>query len=528
GYARPPEKNGDYAFLLHMVKSLKSTGKGAVILPHGVLFRGNAEAVIRRSLVQRGYIKGIIGLPPNLFYGTGIPTCIILLDKEGAANRTGIYMVDASKGFAKDGPKNRLRPRDMHRIVDAVTRQQEVPRYARLVPIDEIADPKNGYNLNIPRYIDASELEDIQDLRAHLHGGIPDRDLDALQPYWDAFPSLRATLFRPLRDGYSELAVDKTEIQAAISGSSEYETFSATVADLVAEWWSNHRAHFTAITATTRPADLIATLGESLLDLFRSRPLIDEYGVYEKLMSYWHEVMHDDVALIMIDDWEGAARPRKAIEDKDRRLAETPDLVVGGGRSAAKYRMDLVPPDLIVNRFFAADRAVIDELETEAEAATLAVEEYIEENAGEEGLLAAAMDEDRISKALAKARTAQTVKVTGTTDEVAALNRLIALYDTEASAKACFKAATATLDRMTLEQYGKLTTTDIQGIVIDDKWSATIASGVSAELDALSRHLVGRLHVLADRYEATLGDFESEVERLSAKATEHLLAMGVG
>ncbi len=157
GYSRPPEKNGDYAFLLHMVKSLKSTGKGAVILPHGVLFRGNAEAAIRRSLIQRGYIKGIIGLPPNLFYGTGNPACIIVLDKADAADRTGIFMVDGSKGFAKDGPKNRLRPRDMHKIVDVFTRQQDVPRYARLVPISEFADPKNDYNLNIPRYIDSSE-----------------------------------------------------------------------------------------------------------------------------------------------------------------------------------------------------------------------------------------------------------------------------------------------------------------------------------------------------------------------------------
>jgi type I restriction enzyme M protein len=193
----PPDKNGDYAFLLHMIKSLKSTGKGAIILPHGVLFRGNKEADIRRNLVQRGLIKGIIGLPANLFYGTGIPACIIVIDKENAHARTGIFMIDASKGFIKDGNKNRLRAQDIHRIVDVFTKQIEVPRYSRMVPVSEIASPANDYNLNIPRYIDSSDPEDLHDLDAHLNGGIPDRDIAALQPYWDVFPSLRNELFQP-------------------------------------------------------------------------------------------------------------------------------------------------------------------------------------------------------------------------------------------------------------------------------------------------------------------------------------------
>jgi type I restriction enzyme M protein len=196
-YGRPPEKNGDYAFLLHVLKSLRSTGKAAVILPHGVLFRGNAEATIRRRLLKQGFIKGIIGLPANLFYGTGIPACIVVLDKENAAGRTGIFMIDASKGFMKDGNKNRLRSQDIHKIVDVFTKQTEIERYSRMVLLSEIADPKNDYNLNIPRYIDSSEPEDVQDLHAHVHGGIPNRDLDALSSYWDAFPQLRGQLFEP-------------------------------------------------------------------------------------------------------------------------------------------------------------------------------------------------------------------------------------------------------------------------------------------------------------------------------------------
>ena len=177
----PPRKKGDYAYLLHIVRSMKGTGKAACILPHGVLFRGNVEADIRRNVVRSGILKGIIGLPANLFYGTGIPACILVLDKENAAARTGVFMIDASKGFRKDGPKNRLRDRDIHRIVDTFRKQDESdPRYARMVPLAEIADPKNDYNLNLPRYIDGTEPEDLQDIDGHLRGGIPERDLDAL------------------------------------------------------------------------------------------------------------------------------------------------------------------------------------------------------------------------------------------------------------------------------------------------------------------------------------------------------------
>ena len=195
-WGEPPAKQGDYAYLLHIIRSMKGAGKAACILPHGVLFRGNAEATIRQQLVRSGYLKGIIGLPANLFYGTGIPACIVVLDKENAAGRKGVFMIDASKGFRKDGPKNRLREQDIHRIVDVFTKQADVPRYARLVPLDEIADPKNDFNLNLPRYIDSTEPEDLQDIDGHLRGGIPERDLDALGAYWKVLPSVARRALR--------------------------------------------------------------------------------------------------------------------------------------------------------------------------------------------------------------------------------------------------------------------------------------------------------------------------------------------
>ncbi|WP_442855489.1 N-6 DNA methylase [Clostridium sp. Marseille-P2415] len=177
----PPEKNGDYAWLLHVLKSLKSSGKAAIILPHGVLFRGNAEADIRKKIIDGGYIKGIIGLPANLFYGIGIPACILVLDNEDAAERKGIFMIDSSKGFVKDGNKNRLREQDIHKIVTTfLAMDGSDPKYALFVLNEEIK-VTNEYNLNIPRYIDNSEPEDLQDINERLNGGIPAADVDSMK-----------------------------------------------------------------------------------------------------------------------------------------------------------------------------------------------------------------------------------------------------------------------------------------------------------------------------------------------------------
>lgn len=530
GFGWPPDKNGDYAFLLHMVKSLKSTGKGVVVLPHGVLFRGNAEATIRTELVKRGYIKAIIGLPANLFYGTGIPACLIVLDKNDAQARTGIFMIDASKGFEKDGPKNRLRPRDMHKIVDAFVNQKELDRYSRMVPLSEISNGKNDYNLNIPRYIDSSEPEDIQDLHAHLQGGIPNRDLDALQPYWDAFPSLRDELFKALREGYSELAVDKADIQATVTRSAEYVAFAEGTSATVDAWWASKRKLLLDITDTTRPNELIHAVSETLLDDFRSRPLIDEYGVYERLMSYWNASMHDDVALIVSEGWDGAGKPRLARTWKDKNNKpkfEDAHIVTGSRATAKRWVMDLIPPEFVIARFFPAEKAELEQLIVEQEAASQAVEEYTEEHAVEEGLLWEAVEDDKISKTLAVARLRIAKREGAEADELQALQQVINLYDAEAAAKKAVKDATSKLEQLALAQYAKLTVEDVQALVIDDKWGGTIRGRIGAEVTALGQALIARLWTLADRYAATVGELESEVESRASTVAAHLLSMGV-
>ena len=526
-FGRPPAKNGDYAYLLHVLKSLKSTGKAAIIMPHGVLFRGHAEAAIRKELLKRGYVKGVIGLPPNLFYGTGIPACILVLDKEHATGRTGVFMIDASKGFMKDGNKNRLRPQDIHKIVDTFNKQIEIDRYSRMVPLIEIAGPKNDYNLNIPRYIDSSEPEDLQDLNAHLHGGIPARDLDLLSGYWDAFPLLRGQLFKANRPGYSDLTLDVAQVQQAILDSPEFQKFADAARGLTAEWFAAHRGQLAGINADTRPNDLIGAISDDLLARFKPVPLLDEYDVYEQLMEYWNDVMHDDVFLVMNDGWLEAAKPRKAIEDKDRKLTETPDLVVGSGRSAAKYKMDLIPPALVVARYFADVQDKVDDLTAAAEEASRAVEEYVEENTDEDGLLTEAMDDDKISKALATERLKIARYEGSDPDEIAALDHLINLYNAEAVAKKAVKEAQAALNLATLKQYGKLAAGEVETLVLDDKWQATITGRIASEVESLTFALVGRLKELGDRYAETVGQLDQSLASIEGRVEEHLAAMGV-
>lgn len=410
----PPAKQGDYAYLLHIVRSMNSTGKAACILPHGVLFRGNAEAAIREQLVRSGILKGIIGLPANLFYGTGIPACILVLDKDNAAARRGVFMLDASKGFIKDGAKNRLREQDIHRIVDTFTKQTDVPRYARLVPLDEIADPKNGYNLNLPRYIDSSAPEDLHDIDGHLRGGIPERDLDALADYWRVMPGVRAALFTPLpagegpgvrepgnraslevrersvnylagrpvqqadspaaRPGYVYLNLPIAEVRAAILGHAEFTAFNRTVTRRFDDWRAGAARQLAAFGRDGHPRELITTLAEDLLDAFRAAPLLDAYDVYQHLMDYWAETLQDDAYLIAADGWVA----------KTSRILETDKK----GRTKDKgWTCELIPKSFIVARYFAAEQAELDARQAQLEAAAASLAELEEEHGGEEGAL---------------------------------------------------------------------------------------------------------------------------------------------
>ena len=529
----PPKKQGDYAYLLHIIRSMKSTGKAACILPHGVLFRGNAEAVIRQQLVRSGYLKAIIGLPANLFYGTGIPACIVVLDKENAPARKGIFMIDASKGFMKDGPKNRFREQDIHKIVDTFKRQDESDsRYARMVPVEEIADPKNDYNLNLPRYIDSTEPEDLQDIDGHLRGGIPERDIDALGNYWKIMPGLRAALFEKFdRPGYCQLRLPIAEVKPAIFGHAEFTAFHESATRLFAKWKQASTPRLKGFAKDGHPKPLIETISEDLLATFKTAPLLDAYDVYQHLMDYWAETMQDDCYLIADVGWKAGAQPReiRQVKNKEGKLVwpEPHDFKKGKRR----FKSDLVPAAILIARYFVAERDAIAALEAELAGIEQQLDEKREEQSGEEGLLAEANEasEGEPPKITAKSLKAALKKIGNDPDDVEerqALEDYAALLDQQADAKARLKAAQEDLEAKLDAKYPTLTEDEIKTLVVDDKWLATLAAAVQGELDRVSQTLTGRIRQLAERYATPLPQLTDEVATLAARVDEHLKKMG--
>jgi len=507
-FGTPPGKQGDYAYLLHIVRSLKSTGKGACILPHGVLFRGNAEADIRRALVRKGYIKGIIGLPANLFYGTGIPACIVVIDKENAQARKGIFMIDASRGFMKDGPKNRLRDMDIHKIVDVFNNQRDLPKYACMVPFAEIE--QNEFNLNLPRYIDSQTPEDIQDIEGHLRGGIPVADVDALQDYWTVSPQLRDDLFVENRPDYVDLAVEKSAIKSAIYEHPEFAAFITEMNNLFDVWHKANTEKLKALQVGFHPKQVIADLAEGLLAHYEGKPLVDPYDVYQHLMDYWAETMQDDCYLIAADGWKAEAT-RILVKDKK------------GNEKDKGWTCDLVPKELIVARYFVDEQAVADQLAVELECANSRIAELEEEHGGEDGAFA---DLDKVNKGSVTARLKEIRRDPSAEDEAAVLSGWLKFSVDAASLKKHHKEAEAALDAQAYAQYPKLSEADIKSLVVDDKWLATLGDALCGEMDRVTQQLARRTQGLVDRYKDPLPQLERRVVKLAERVDCHLEKMG--
>lgn len=507
-FGTPPAKQGDYAYLLHIVRSLRSTGTGACILPHGVLFRGNAEADIRKALVQKGYLKGIIGLPANLFYGTGIPACIVVVDKAGAAKRDGIFLIDASAGFIKEGPKNRLRSQDIHKIVDVFNRQEEVPGYSRLVPYAEIE--KNDYNLNLPRYIDTREEEDIHDIAGHLQGGIPVADIDRLAPYWEVCPGLRKALFKKNRKGYVNLAADKADIKTAIYEHPEFAAFIDQMNQHFDQWRTKVSSKLKKLEAGCQPKRLIGELSEDLLAHYVDRPLINHYDVYQHLMDYWAEVMQDDIYSIAADGWK--AEPYRILV-KDKK----------GKEKDKGWACDLIPKPLIVARYFAKEQTHIDQLTADIEAATAKLSDTEEEYGGEDGLLA---ELDKINKSTVNDRLKEIKDDPDSAEEVKVLKHWLKLYSKRLKLGTALKNAENELDELAYAKYSELSESDIKKLLVDDKWMEVLATDIHSDLDRVSQTLSSFVKELAARYESSLPEITESVFKLDERVSGHLTRMG--
>lgn len=519
-YGIPPEKNGDYAFLLHFLTTLKSTGKGCIVMPHAVLFRSNTEARIRANIIKQGFIKGIVGLPSNLFYGTSIPACLIVFDKANASARKGIFMMDASKGFIKDGNKNRLRAQDIHKIVDTFTRQIEIPGCSRMVPVAEISDPKNDYNLNFPRYIDNTEKEDFQDIDAHLNGGIPNRDIDDLDRYWKVIPSVRSALFKNAdRPGYCQLNVAASEVKSTIFEHPEFTAFNATATELFTKWRTENSKHLMAIAKGTRPKDLIQRISEALLSTFEHAPLVDPYNVYQHLMDYWSEPMQDDCYLIAAEGWHKAAQLRLLVEDKAKKSKVKPDFTIG----KKKYQAELIPPAVIIARYYAKEQEQIDALEAQSADLQQQLEVLVEEHSGESGLLEESKnDKDKLTKASVAARLKSISMDKDAAEERKVLKEYLSISEQEADVVGGAKLIRDELMVKVAAKYGVLTEDEIKVLVVTDKWLAALAANIRDELDRVSASLTARIRQLAERYATPLPQLIDEWTSLSTRVSRHL------
>ena len=525
---RPPEKNGDYAWLLHILKSLKPTGKAAVILPHGVLFRGNAEETLRKNIIDRGYIKGIIGLPANLFYGTGIPACIIVMDKEDAAERQGnnggIFMIDASHDFVKDGPKNRLRERDIYKIVQTfVNRIEDDPKYARFVPMEEIK-VKNGYNLNIPRYIDSGDAEDEQSIDAHLNGGIPAGDVDSLKRYWDIFPGLKAKLFKKFRTGYYQLKVEKDEIRNAIFNDEEFKAYAEQIDNAFDAWLKKSSKKLMNIDGSVDVKKFIIELSESLIDEFRHIELVDFYDVYQVLLAYWQETMSDDVFVLKYDGYMAGAEivklfKKESKKDDGKKKAEPKEIGWEG---------KLLPKTVIERVYFAKEQAEIENAEQIVAESESRLEEFVEENSGEGGILADYIKEESedldAKKIAAKLKELKKLKATG--EEFEVLAKYTELADTAKKQASIVKELNKALDESVKNKYAELAEKEIKDLLVKQKWSFDIFEGIKSLYDTTSHKIATRVTELADRYENTLPDLETTVADYETKVKNHLKEMG--
>ncbi|MEZ0181909.1 type I restriction-modification system subunit M [Flavobacterium oncorhynchi] len=519
-YGTPPDKNGDYAFLLHIIKSLKSNGKGAVILPHGVLFRGNAEAEIRKNIIQKGYIKGIIGLPANLFYGTGIPACIIVIDKENAHTRKGIFMIDAGKGFIKDGNKNRLRDQDIHKIVDVFNKQLEVLKFSRMVLLDEIADSKNDFNLNIPRYIDSQESEDLQDIKAHLLGGIPNKDIDALSNYWKVYPNLRTTLFEPHSEDYSKLTIDAPKVKQAIFSHREFTAFKEAMNSVFTTWKKTTSQTLQDLTEGCKPKAIIHAISETLLDAYSNKALIDGYDVYQHLMSYWSETMQDDLYVIATDGWKAGNEVNRLYKESKNSKKETVRKDIEGLEG---IEGKLLPPVLLIQHYFDAEQKAVEGLQLLKET-TLATKAELEEEQCAEGGLFAELDKINkveITKLLKEKKAEKAPK-----EELEICSNYLKLLEQDSKLNAELKLVLKDLETKVVAQYPKLTETEIKTLVIEHKWMYTLNRAITTEMDRVSQALTQRIKELADRYATPLPELLTEVQTLEDKVSQHLLKMG--
>lgn len=485
GFGVPPDKNGDFAWFLHVIKSLDSKGKAGIVMPHGVLFRGNAEETIRKEILKRRYIKGIISLPANLFYGTGIPACLVFIDKEDAETREGIFFIDASNGYKKDGNKNRLREQDIEKIVRVYTAQEKIKGYSRLVPYSEITDENtNNGNMNVPRYIQKIDDSLPQNIAAHLRGGIPKHDIDTLDRLWSVSGELKDAIFTcvdPAHDIY-QLALASDAIEAVFEQDAKLQAEKRKEGTEVFEVWREEvRDRLLGISDATDPKLFIRELGDKLLSTYEDSLFLDNYDIYDCLMNYWNEKLQDDVYAIKAYGY-GTARDVEYTYAQKKAKDESGETIMVDDKSKVKsFDGALIPRTIIEVEYFADELAALQELTDRREQVVSAMEEMREEESGEEGLLREVLNE---SGDLPKGNLTKRIKLLESkkaSPEIVALQRIVELLGSGASDA----AEKVTREMPDVENYG---IRNKNGTLTRSKLNAALkAAAVDAELPEVYR-----------------------------------------
>lgn len=403
GFGIPPEKNGDYAWFLHVLKSLDTNGKAGIILPHGVLFRGNAEETIRVEVLKKKYIKGIVSLPGNLFYGTGIPACIIIIDKEDAENREGIFLIDASRGYKKDGNKNRLREQDIEKIVQTFISGESIKGYSKFVKYSDILE-KNAGNLSIPRYIQKIDDSLPQNIAAHLKGGIPGTDIESLKRLWDISRDLKSEIFTCIDEAHDvyNLALPSENIEGVVGTDvSILEEKKREAEGLLDEWREAVKGILLGIDSESNPKEIIRTIAVMLLEKYESARLLDNYDVYDCLLNYWNEKLQDDVYVIKASGYEAGREIEYEYAQKKAKDENGEEITVDDVSKVKSFEGALIPRELIEAVYFADELATINTLMEKSGELEAELDEMREEESGDDGLLKDVLNEkgDGIPKA---------------------------------------------------------------------------------------------------------------------------------
>ncbi len=482
-----PKTKADYAFLLHDLYHLKLHGIMTIILPHGVLFRGGEEGQIRRNLIESNNIDAIIGLPANIFFGTGIPTIIMVLRQR--RDNQDILIVDASKGFVKEGKNNKLRASDMKKIIDTVIQRSDTPKYSRKVSRDEIRE--NGYNLNIPRYVDSSDEAETWDIYASMFGGIPSHELDSLHAYWQAFPTLREALFTKSDSPYISLAVD--DIHAAIKGHKDVISFTQAFSTAFASFPALLKERLFANMLTLSLAQEKNTLSQDIFTRLQNVPLIDKYHAYQMLDDAWN-IIAADIESIQAEGMESICKvnPHMVIKKKDGKEYEVQDGWEG----------NIIPFDLVQKSLLADAYAEFKTRQDRLQEIPAELEELISDLSEEEkqgDFLNEANDAfvtKEISKTLKMLKANNSIEA----NELAAkITKADTLIKEEKELKAQIKKDAATLHLQTKETLEALSPEQALQLV-EQKWLAPLTSELFKLTDDTITTLVRKIEALSQKY----------------------------